>query len=715
MADYVYSPDNFEQDKELLKYVDTLQVKEHYVKITLYNPYVNVEDLPSYKGEFDWSNNYNKDDIVSYNGDFYRFDENFDPTASGSPPDPQYFPWTKMTETETQKVGDIEGVVTQGSISVNGNSAVRRAGSLTLVVPDEKIFGAQYKGQTIHKVTDLKNLIAINKRARIYIGYTNTGNQYLEYDMFWFPLGTFTLQNPSVTHSNSGVQVQVKLSDLMTLLNGTNGGDLQMAIIHSPVTTVIDGEYKDEAAILVDLVKTLVTDMGRIANPVIDIPEFINNQIYRWVGDGNLYAFEDADDLNRFYLSTNKDANDTYFIFEPQDPVGIQTEEFTYPDKLSSNPGESIMSVLDKIKKTLGNYEYFFDIDGIFHFQEIDNGLNDGVAPDNLTEAITTKYFADRTGDKKQEIDYEFTDGQLISSFLNTPKFEMVKNNLVAWGKNNDTKLGIRYHLLIDKMPIINKDEDKYVCQFYMDDFGVQRIFTARKDATADAEDEDVIVPEDWRQLRYLQAIEKKTNLTAFEKELVEEWPKIYDVVGTAGFFYDANPVALDYWVDMINVDELTGLNDNTLVTDMSISEIGDRPKTYNDEKVNCIFAPTTHDIRLFKDGAAKEEYDANSSNTTYTKYCIVDNDEIWSNLAKGIAHNSAFDYMRSLLHEHISVNNSISLQSMPIYYLEPNMRIKVKDDESDIDGEYIISSLTMPLTVNGMMTIQATQAIERI
>ena len=166
MADYIYSPVNFERDKTLLNYVDTLQIKEHYIKIHIFNPHTEED------------------------------------------------------------IGDIEGVVTQGSISVNGNSSIRRTGSLTLVAPDEKIFGLQFDGKTIHKVTDLKNLIAINKRARIYVGYSNTGYQYTDYDMFWFPLGTFVLQNPSVTHSNSGVQIQVKLSDLMTLLNGTEGGDL---------------------------------------------------------------------------------------------------------------------------------------------------------------------------------------------------------------------------------------------------------------------------------------------------------------------------------------------------------------------------------------------------------------------------------------------------------------------------------------------------------
>jgi len=51
----------------------------------------------------------------------------------------------------------------------------------------------------------------------------------------------------------------------------------------------------------------------------------------------------------------------------------------------------------------------------------------------------------------------------------------------------------------------------------------------------------------------------------------------------------------------------------------------------------------------------------------------------------------------------------------MPIYHLEPNTRITVNDDDSDIHGDYIINSLTVPLTANGTMSISASRAIERI
>jgi hypothetical protein len=52
------------------------------------------------------------------------------------------------------------------------------------------------------------------------------------------------------------------------------------------------------------------------------------------------------------------------------DTIGYQYTDFTYPSKddFVSNAGETITSALDKIKNAIGNYEYFFDIDGVFHF-----------------------------------------------------------------------------------------------------------------------------------------------------------------------------------------------------------------------------------------------------------------------------------------------------------------------------------------------------------
>ena len=39
---------------------------------------------------------------------------------------------------------------------------------------------------------------------------------------------------------------------------------------------------------------------------------------------------------------------------------------------------------------------------------------------------------------------------------------------------------------------------------------------------------------------------------------------------------------------------------------------------------------------------------------------------------------------------------------------------IEVRDEESDIYGDYMISTISIPLAINGTMSIAATRALER-
>jgi hypothetical protein len=46
---------------------------------------------------------------------------------------------------------------------------------------------------------------------------------------------------------------------------------------------------------------------------------------------------------------------------------------------------------------------------------------------------------------------------------------------------------------------------------------------------------------------------------------------------------------------------------------------------------------------------------------------------------------------MNGLIYQHTYYQESITVNVTPIYYLEPNCRIKVYDATSGINGEYII------------------------
>ena len=48
--------------------------------------------------------------------------------------------------------------------------------------------------------------------------------------------------------------------------------------------------------------------------------------------------------------------------------AGYRQTDLVYPGELISNIGETLISILDKIVNMLGDFEYFYDIDGKFIF-----------------------------------------------------------------------------------------------------------------------------------------------------------------------------------------------------------------------------------------------------------------------------------------------------------------------------------------------------------
>jgi hypothetical protein len=121
---------------------------------------------------------------------------------------------------------------------------------------------------------------------------------------------------------------------------------------------------------------------------------------------------------------------------------------FTYPGKLESNAGEAITSVLDKIKNTLGDYEYFFDVFGNFRWQKTRTLLNEGSNSSlSLGAAINAKDFLATTTSRSV---WSFEpDSDLITVYSNKPNYSKIKNDIVVWGEQSSTKRPIRYHLLI--------------------------------------------------------------------------------------------------------------------------------------------------------------------------------------------------------------------------------------------------------------------------
>ena len=70
---------------------------------------------------------------------------------------------------------------------------------------------------------------------------------------------------------------------------------------------------------------------------------------------------------------------------------------------------------------------------------------------------------------------------------------------------------------------------------------------------------------------------------------------------------------------------------------------------------------------------------------------------------------------IQDLLYQYTGYNEAINVQILPMYFLEPNIRITVNDKKTGIHGDYMLNSFSVPLDINGTMSLSCTKVLERI
>ena len=688
-------------------------------------------------------------------------------------------------------ISSIEGKVTSGNISINGDSAVRRTGSLSFVASETDDM----------QLTDVRHLLSMTRKIRIFMGMENQINTIYD-KIIWFPLGIFVITQPNISHSLSGLNISLSFKDKMCLLNGECGGGLPASVIFDEydqiigsqkVTSLPLGNSRNDYTIYIltqgnettywrwntergweegseswldivgtteskksnifDIVQTLVINYGN-ENPakvlISDIPLEIK-QVVRFIGSGQLYysASNGVYTLDEDLL----DADDVK-VFEYNEDVGYVYTDFTYPGELVSGIGDNIASILEKIKNTLGNYEYFYDIDGNFVFQEIKNYLNTSfstVVTDRNSIIGTDNYKADFNNSPQSVFTFE-QGSTLISSYTNTPSYANIKNDFHIWGENDDKRV-IHYHLAIKEKPqlvneyyvVFNKDENGEpngtLRLATAKDFGIEGIVVGEEYiASADElviatpsemakviddyhiEEETLFltegepklyIPEDWRVELYMQGLQKRAHgirPDMYESEILDHLDYIYD-------FYKKeyksnivdNPNSLSYYIDFLEPTER--------LHDCSVDVLGPRIYSYQQDTINKIYSdydiPNLILINTDFHNVKKEELENRCIAEGQPKANI--SNAVYKNISLGTTGYSAQDSARELLHQYTDYNEQISIQSIPMYFLDANTRISVYDKASNIYGDYIIKSISLPLAAGGTMSLSATRALERI
>ena len=771
----------------------------------------------------------------------------------------------------------IEGRITNGSINIDGSSALRRTCSLSLIAQDLDINSYFW---------------SLNTKIRLEVGIKNNIDQSYP-DIIWFPQGTYILTsfNTSINANNYTVSLQGK--DKMCMLNGDIGGSLSSSIdfgveeyidlatnditynhipikdiiknaVHvygnEPLHNIIINDIDDYGYELLDyrgsedtplyLFKEVSSDVYANMTMNGNMECYYQDKSGKWATDekGNLLSTKISDSEKINYdlrINTEEIYQGTFIKFKDSDiiytihkitggeTVGYRLTELTYAGELISNIGESLTSILDKIKNMLGNFEYFYDIDGRFIFQRkktyVENNWNNLIDGEYVIPSVYASSLA-----------YEFNDLALFTSFSHNPTINNLKNDFSVWGEretisgvsvpvhmrialdykpvkyttigmseNEATKIKeeygfdalkvqesktytsdeydwreIIYRMALDyfaynkldnflsKVAAANKavaaeDEDLYPLgytgyeSYYTDLQGFWRqLYNPEVRAEIKAEDtkqDPPLVKPDISTQYYIKTNElyKPVNFSDISSiESVKVGETYYDGSGAQyinleefnpnneyytkkdgtliqyniyrfkpteqNYYYltdtsfDINsfwnkdviedPASLNFWFDFIG--EGSGL------MNYMVPAIGNRTKVVNDNQVKAVYFKETPDVLFISD----KEYEAMGDQGIQSGYTYIRiNDTLTNMFNVSSQGKSAQTVIEELLYQNTYCIEAVSINSVPIFYLDANSRISIKDTRTKINGEYIVSRISIPLTYNGMMSITATKAADTL
>ena len=169
----------------------------------------------------------------------------------------------------------------------------------------------------------------------------------------------------------------------------------------------------------------------------------------------NLYERNDSEGLSYYTVAK----------IEYGDTAGYELTKLVYPEDLISGIGESLTSILDKIKQKFSSYEYFYDVDGRFIFQKKPTYTN--TSWNNIIASITDN--VDKNGNYVENAvsyvdntiatsacQYNFENNNLIMSLSYTPKLDNLKNDYSIWGTRQSASgqsVPIHMRYAIDRKP----------------------------------------------------------------------------------------------------------------------------------------------------------------------------------------------------------------------------------------------------------------------
>ena len=739
--------------------------------------------------------------------------------------------YARITSLTTQNYPNecIEGITTAGTITIDGSSSVRRVCSLTLTTNNININNIYW---------------GLTTRIKIEIGITNTLNNFNQYpSIIWFPQGYFILTDFKVSTSLNSTTISITGKDKMCLLNGDVGGIFNAETQLDIERTYDDnGNYIEQKKPIVYIIKELIhhyaqenfyniiindidklqlkmltnnsgSDFYLIENMqtghIVDIANkgsILPSKDYCYYENPNLLVnFNQLIDNFQFKNTNNEDdsslidqsipptilidplTKEKYIVIQIAhgEDIGYELTEVYYPDELIAGVGDTVTSILDKIIKIFGAFEYFYNLEGQFVFQAKQNYVNTVWNNQSLKESqsnnlsnISTLTF------------YSFDNGKNIINYSNNPQLGKIKNDFTVWGKqklSTGIEIPIHTRYAIDKKPdfYFNYNQQGYISDTFYNNIVKNNLQYTQDTSNIISINNEKYKIVDWREIIYQMSLDyyqhnheddfevniQKNNYKIFLKNdssIMELKPYEFGKTGYEHYYHDINsfwrtlyvpeeefedtikikksniidknnfyktfiipetnqlvekfigpwnknitenPTNLIFWFDFFDANS-PGLGQ------FSIPAIGDRPKNYKNDKIGVITYKDAPDV-IFISQTDYDSYQQQGKLLDYYDYIIndifltkmINNNKIRIS-TRGLTTQETID---ELLYQNAYCNETIDIQGLPIYYLEPNIIISAKNEARDINGYYIINKISLPLNYKDSMKITAIKLPEKI
>lgn len=763
----------------------------------------------------------------------------------------------------------IEGKVTGGSVNIDGTSCLRRTCSLTMVTPNLD--------------TDMYYL-GLERKFKLEIGLENNIDDSYP-NIIWFRQGIFITTDFNTSRSVSNYTISMSGKDKMCMLNGDVSGTLPFSVDFATIENISeDGTTITYEQVKVkDIIRHAVEELGGELphNIIINDLEESGLELLEYKGEDPMYLFRNKSSSNDETFSNftldgnmevikegssipialkdikdnsgdfdsyitnlgNSDENRVFFTFAEGntnisfsiykatygDCVGYRQTDLVYAGDLVGDVGDSLTSILDKVKEMLVDFDYYYDLDGRFVFEQKKSYEEYGETvlterPDGIQES----YF-ENAKIKSNEF-YSLENNDLVISFANDPDFNNIKNDFAIWGTREGTSgadLPVHLRFAIDQKPksytTYKPAKAKRVDgqgEIEVEDYP-QYTYIAGDDTSWIYNDKTKEITCDWREIIYQMALDYykfhdtqsdfywqiinnnrdsqgvslypdgRTHYEQYYTDILGFWRELFSPVSFIdkdnskhGFFqqvlltkstYKRNKYYLrereiksikgiEYYSDEVNrmqtftLDSSRSYSENKIYYELieeiepasspeninyycenkrkypyllnfwfdfldttgelskySVRAIGQRPKNVNNSNVRAIYYRGVPNLIFVNrdDEEATEYYNKIDKKTAYTY--VNSNTTLENCLTISSQGISAMETLQTLLNENTFCTENVTLTTIPIYHLEPNTRISIKDEESKVNGEYIINKITVPLTYNGTMSINAVKIVDDI